>query len=235
MYAQISLQSCLGKLLNKLLAHRLSAIFARHPILNVAHRGFIHGGTTTKCIDELLDAWDWSRQNGLELHTLFYDIQAYDSVQKDVMLRALRRIHLPESFVQLVADSLSGLTSCIRTPYGLTRSFDVLRSLRQGDPLAPLLFVILMDALHDGLELNPFTGTIEGCVITIKEQSIYIPSLGYADDTTVLAFPLAALAIQNKWVHYFMSFNKMRLNPLKCELIGWGPRNRDQLNERCKC
>ncbi len=78
----ISLQSCLGKLLNKLrmLAHRLSNFFARHPILNPSQRGFIHGGSTTKCIDELLDVWEASRQGGHELHTLFYDIkQAYDS------------------------------------------------------------------------------------------------------------------------------------------------------------
>ena len=38
----ISLQSCLGKLFNKVLAHRLSNIFARFPILHPAQRGFIH-------------------------------------------------------------------------------------------------------------------------------------------------------------------------------------------------
>ena len=58
----ISLQSCLGKLFMKLLAHRLGIIFARHPILHPAQRGFVNGGTTTKCIDELLDAWEWSRE-----------------------------------------------------------------------------------------------------------------------------------------------------------------------------
>jgi exonuclease III len=52
----ISLQCCLGKLLNKLLARRLGAIFARHPILNPAQRGFVLGGCISKCIDELLDA-----------------------------------------------------------------------------------------------------------------------------------------------------------------------------------
>ena len=52
----ISLQSCLGKIFNKILAHRLADIIARHPILNPAQRGFVTGGTTIKCIDELLDA-----------------------------------------------------------------------------------------------------------------------------------------------------------------------------------
>jgi len=46
----ISLQSCLGKLFMKILAHRLGRIFARFPILNPAQCDFIHGGSTTKFI-----------------------------------------------------------------------------------------------------------------------------------------------------------------------------------------
>lgn len=221
----ISLQPCLGKILNRILAYRLSIIFAQHPILNRAQRGFINGGTTIKCIDELLDAWDWSRINNKESYTLFYDIkQAYDSVQTDVLVRSLELIHLPSSFVHFIHDSLTGLQSCVRTIYGDTTSFPVRRSIRQGDPLAPLLFVILMDALHDGLETNPFDHKQHGCTLTSPNRghpaSVYLPSLGYADDTATLTNSLHDLSIQHTWVMYFLSFNRMRLNPAKCELVG---------------
>ena len=226
----ITLQSSLGKLLNKILAHRLGKIFSKYPILNSSQRGFIQGGCTAKCIDELLDAWDWSREGQQSLYTLLYDIkQAYDSVQTSVLLRSLRRLHLPESFISLIKDSLQDVQSCIRTMYGETRAFPVNRSLRQGDPLAPLLFVILLDALHDGLEVNPFTGTQEGLLLTPRSRagrinSIYslvrLPSLGYADDTGILTNSLASLSIQHRWVLYFMHFNKLRLNANKCELVG---------------
>ena len=218
----ISLQSCLGKLLNKLLAHRLGNIFARHPVLHPAQRGFVNGGTITKCIDELLDAWDWSRAGMHEQYTLLYDIkQAYDCVQVEVLERALRRLRLPAAFVALVVDSLTGLSSCVRTAYGMSRSFNVRRSVRQGDPLAPLLFVILMDALHDGLECNPFDGLRHGLRMVMRDRvTMDVPSLGYADDTSVLTNTLDDLRVQNDWVHYFMAFNRMRLNHGKCELIG---------------
>lgn len=223
----ISLQSCLGKLLNKLLAHRLGIIFSRNPILHPAQRGFVHGGSITKSIDELLDAWDWSRVGGHEMYTLFYDIkQAYDSVQVDVLVRAMHRLRMPAVFITLIEDSLVGLQSCVRTAYGVSPLFEVQRSLRQGDPLAPLLFVVLMDALHDGLECNPFTGERHGLVLAglggarTHGAVPCIPSLGYADDTAVLSNTLASMRVQNDWVHYFMAFNKMLLNHRKCELVG---------------
>jgi hypothetical protein len=217
----ITLQSCLGKMLSRLLAVRLANIFSHHPILNPSQRGFVNGGSTHKCIDELLDAWKWSRESKQSLYTLFYDIQqAYDSVEADVLLRSLRRLHLPSSFVALVADSLTGLVSHVRTLYGDSRSFQVKRSLRQGDPLAPLLFVILVDPLHDGLHSNPFSGERHGCQLTIERQRIYLPSLGFADDTNTLSNSLSGLAAMHRWVLYFMSFNRMRLNAPKCEVVG---------------
>jgi hypothetical protein len=57
----ISLQSCLGKLFNRILARRLAAIIARYPILNIAQRGFIIGGIIIECVDELFVAWDVRR------------------------------------------------------------------------------------------------------------------------------------------------------------------------------
>ena len=217
----ITLQSCLGKLLSRLLAERLASIFERHPILNTSQRGFINGGSTHKCIDELLDAWRWSREHQQPLYTLFYDIkQAYDSVETDVLLRAMRRLHMPASFVALVGDSLTGLQSRVRTECGDTRAFDVRRSLRQGDPLAPLLFVVLIDALHDGLHTDPFTHEQHGCTVTINGHSVYLSSLGFADDTNTISSSLTGLAAMHRWTLYFMRFNRLRLNAAKCEIVG---------------
>jgi hypothetical protein len=80
-----------------------------------------------------------------------------------------------------------------------------------------------MDALHEGLERNPFDEQEHGLVLKMRDGgSASISSLGYADDTAALAGSLPALRMQNDWVHYFMAFNQMRLNPSKCELVGRG-------------
>ena len=203
----ISLQSCLGKLFNKLLAHRLGSIFARHPILHPAQRGFVHGGSIAKCIDELLDAWDWSRKGRHELYTLFYDIkQAYDSVQRDVLVRALHRLRMPRAFVELIADSLTGLSSCVRTAYGVSRRSTCSAACARATRSLRCCSSCSWIALHDGLERNPFTGQQHGLQLQWRDgASASIPSLGYADDTTALTNTLPNLRVQNDWVHYFMA------------------------------
>jgi hypothetical protein len=144
----ISLQAALTKLLSKLLSTRLANILAANPILHPAQEAFIKNGAISNCVDSWLDIWEVSKSKKSDCFNLFYDIKAaYDSVRHMDLLRSLHRLRLPAAFIELVADSLSGLTSCIRTVYGPTADFYVRRSVRQGDPLAPLLYVLFMDAL----------------------------------------------------------------------------------------
>jgi hypothetical protein len=75
-------------------------------------------------IDAILDAWEHAHENGEDVFNLFYDIQqAYDSVRHDDLVAALRRLRMPAAFVDLVRDSLTGLTSCVRTAYVALLSF----------------------------------------------------------------------------------------------------------------
>lgn len=155
----ISLQNAIVKLLMKGLALRLGRILHAHPILHRAQEAFLKGGAAFKCVDVCLDIWEIAKQHRRPCYNLFYDIeQAYDSVRCSSLLRALARLRMPESFIGLIRDSLTDLRSCVRTAYGLTEKFPVQRSVRQGDPLAPLLYICFMDALHSGFECNPMFG-----------------------------------------------------------------------------
>lgn len=221
----ISLQAALTKLLSKLLATRLANILVAHPILHPAQEAFIKNGAISNCVDTWLDVWEMSKSHSAkgqksDCFNLFYDIKAaYDSVQHMDLLRSLHRLRIPRSFIALVADSLCDLSSCVRTIYGITTEFPVRRSVRQGDPLAPLLYVIFMDALHAGMECNPlsqYLGSRDG----IRIGQDVVASKGFADDTTAMSGTLNGLNRINRWVHAWIAFNHCQLHPTKTKLVG---------------
>ena len=218
----ISLQNSLFKILSKGLASRLATIFAIHPILHPAQEAFLKGGSTAKCIDTLLDVWEDAQTYGNERVTIFYDLAgAYDTVPHDKLLHSLERINLPSDFIQLIKSSLEDCTASVRTQYGLTRKFAVTRSIKQGDPLAPLLFIIFMDPLHCGLERNPvFDHAEDGYEIKNSKSRAVIASSGYADDTTVFSGSIPGAQRMNDFTQRWCRRNKMVLNGMKTELVG---------------
>ncbi len=221
----ISLQSAITKILNKGLARRLTTILARHPILHPAQFGFIKEGGAFKVADILTDVWEINQQRikhgqmGAGCFCIFYDIKgAYDNVPHSSILSSLRWLGLPNSFVRLVEDSLTSLTSSVRTVFGLTDTFPVYKSVRQGDPLSPLLFIFVMDMLHVGLERNPLFDNIQdGFRVS---DGIVVSSLGYVDDSIPVASTYQGACRQNQWVNKFCFVHSMVMNGNKSHFVG---------------
>jgi exonuclease III len=208
----ISLQAAISKLLSKGMAGRLNAIFAHHRILSEAAEGFLLGGSTTKCVDVVLDAVEQAIADNLSFFAIFYDVKsAYDAVEHAVLLQCLRRIRLPEAFVELIADSLRALTSSVRTAYGDSEPFPVSRSVRQGDPASPVLFVILKDSMHALLEQLTLAGSRVGAVI----GSSSIPSKGYADDSAGMSNTLQGIERINDSVASWCADTLTAMSPSK--------------------
>lgn len=218
----ISLQNSLMKIFSKGLAMRLAKIFAKHDILHPAQEAFLKGGSTGKCIDTLLDIWEDSNLTKKECISIFYDLAgAYDTVPHDRLLASLDRIKLPPAFVELISSSLSHCTARVRTAYGPTPDFPIGRSIKQGDPLAPLLFIIFMDPLHCGLDQNPlFDGRRDGYMLRRSNVEVVISSKGYADDTNLISGSLEGAKRMNQFTERWCLFNGMQLNGPKTEAAG---------------
>ncbi|XP_013613644.1 PREDICTED: uncharacterized protein LOC106319794 [Brassica oleracea var. oleracea] len=101
----------------------------------------------------------YHRQNGRKKLTLKIDIaKAFDSVRWDFLTACLEALNLP-------ADYITWLPSCYSTPtYSvgingrLHGYFNGTRGLRQGDPLSPYLFGIVMNTLSQKLNEAAQTG-----------------------------------------------------------------------------
>jgi len=132
-------------------------------VMNKAQRAFLKDGSTSQCITTALNILeDFQRKRKKTQSRLFllaYDqVKAYDSVQAYSIRASLERFNLPEKFISYVLSNLENATSCFKTFYGPTDEFQVVTSVRQGDPLAPLIYICVTDAFMKACSSIQFIG-----------------------------------------------------------------------------
>lgn len=211
----------MAKICSRILAVRLGEIIKNNPrIMTDAQRGFLRNGSVLQCIHAALDVFEDAKEKGQELYAVAYDLEkAYDSVQLYSIIAALERFNLPSGFVNFVRNGLFNAQSCFKTPYGLTKPFQLRASVRQGDPLAPLLFIMVVDALHEGLKCNPLSGQRTGYRFQ-GNLDLVISSLGYADDTMVFAETWSDVWKAHTWVREFCRAHNLSINWKKTRFFG---------------
>ena len=122
----------------------------------------------------------WSHRSG-QLHVLALDWRkAFDSINVEAMLLALRRFGLPEEFVVMIAAIYDKRFFQVRD-CGMTSEKRQQRSgIVQGCPLSPFLFILVMSVLmHDAYDLF-----LERTGVDVDEDQLY--DLLYADDTLLM-------------------------------------------------
>ncbi len=158
----ISVLQEFGKIASKVLANRLGEIILQNPkVVTSAQRAFLKDGSTSQCLNIALNVLEDFREKqrtnpGCQLFMMSYDqVKAYDCVQAYTIKASLERFNLPDLFISYVLSNLEDATSCFKTFYGPTE-IPVRTSVRQGNPLSPLIYVFVTDALHEDSSSIPF-------------------------------------------------------------------------------
>jgi exonuclease III len=223
----------LGKLASRILAKRIDRILVQNPnVLSSAQRGFQMDGYVAQCTDVLVDVIeDWQQANqgpgSSDLFVVSYDqAKAYDSVQEYTIRASLERFNMPVEFIDYVTSGLRDANSQVRTEGGLTDPFELTSSVRQGDPLAPLIYAIITDAMHDGFVDNQQQGVDAGQwgyrfskSDPLDNTAVWVRSCGYADDTIIVASSPASLEAMHNWVREFYGAHAFSLNCAKSEYL----------------
>jgi len=112
--------------------------------------------------------------------------KAYDHVNWDFLLYMLRRCGFGERWCSWIAHCISSVRFSVLvngTPSGF---FSSSRSLRHGDPLSPLLFVIVMEALSKLFSVTVQRGFLSGFSVGSGSNGVInISHLLFADNTLV--------------------------------------------------
>ena len=110
-------------------------------------------------------------------------------------------------------------TSCFKTFYGPTEDIPVETSVRQGDPLSPLIFICLTDALHEGFQKNPLYQTKKTGYAFSNDPTLIISSTGYADDTLIYCESWKEIWMMHEWMRDFCHAHGFQINAKKSKYI----------------
>ena len=164
------------KILTKLLSTRLLYVL---PTIIHESQTAVYGRSIGNTIHLVRDIIDLANKNGEEAALLFLDQEkAFDQVSREFLFKVLEKFGFGTSFIHWIKLLYSNASTKININGFLTNKIPLKSGVRQGCPLSPLLYVLVIEILALQLRANP---NIIG--FTIEGEKIV--SSHYADDAVI--------------------------------------------------
>jgi hypothetical protein len=147
--------------------------------------------------------------------------KAYDKVSWSFLEEVMRAKGFDEVWIQWINSAVKGGRVCIDVNGERGEFFRSYKGLRQGDPLSPLLFNLVADALSTMLFRASEAGIIQGVVPNLIDGGL--THLQYADDTVIfLSFSFENLRNLRIILNCFEALSGMKINFDKSEVFTMG-------------
>jgi len=209
----ISLQNTDEKILSKVLATRLAIISAQ--VLGKEQSGFIPGRETSdvilhsQCVQRLLT----KKKRGGYIAMIDFE-KAYDSVDHAFLLKILRKMDgsLFTDLIEVLYNQPRLRVKCNGT---YTAPIEMKRGVRQGCPVSPLLFNLVINCFIERIKDDKeFIG--------IKIGSVQTKIKNFADDTNIFLGNQNDLEILMKHLKSFEDATGLRINIGKSKILAIG-------------
>ncbi|KAE8904371.1 hypothetical protein PF003_g11658 [Phytophthora fragariae] len=155
--------------------------------------------------------------------------KAYDSLDRNFMITVLRRHGYPEKFLRAIWSLHDGTTVLFLANGSKSRKIAVTSGIRQGCPLAPMLFILALEPLYRRVDND---AGISGVVIQSDAGRLELRVAGYADDTAVYLSSAAEVHRLREITRQFGQASGLQLNEGKTIAIALhkdGPNPETQL------
>jgi hypothetical protein len=112
--------------------------------------------------------------------------KAYDHANWEFLLYLLERSGFGEKWSAWIAFCISTVCYFVLINGAPSRFFSSTRGLRQGDPLSPLLFLLVMEALSKMMSATVDRDLLEGFTVGSRNVAeLVVSHLLFADDTLI--------------------------------------------------
>ncbi|KAL2634058.1 hypothetical protein R1flu_005537 [Riccia fluitans] len=166
----ITLLSSIYKLFAKVIAARLSLILL--VLVPRQQQGFIVGRSVQNNVLEFALLHEALKREKRSASFLLLDFaKAFDSLRHDFVLKGIAALGFSGSFVRIISSLLEGGFARVIFNSRMTAEFPLACGVRQGYPLAPLLYVLITSSLILHLEVMADAGNLQRVSLSVLETN----------------------------------------------------------------
>ncbi|GAU27776.1 hypothetical protein TSUD_215870 [Trifolium subterraneum] len=216
-YRPICLIGSLYKILSKLLANRLKRVLGK--IISHCQSAFLPQRQILDGVVVLNGIIDLAKRRKDECFFFKVDFErAYDTVNWGFLERMMVKMGFTEGWLRWMRACIFEISMSILINGSPTEDFKVGRGLRQGDPLSPFLFLIVVEGLAGMMRRAVEIGRFKGFHVN---DNLQFQMLQFADDTILMGNS----TWENLWsikvlLRGFELVSGMRINFVKSNLYG---------------
>jgi hypothetical protein len=210
----------------RILNTHFATIFVQHKVLKGNQFAGLPGSSTFEPIHIINEIIEDAKEKHNDLWILFQDMsKAYDRVNIFMLKKAMARLRLPSSFIDLICYLFTQHKNRVFTSVGTTSPYDVLIGIDQGEVISLLLWCIYYDPLLCEIEQLQLGYKLEHSY----KQNVYVDNLtsishttstlAFMDDTSWIASSQYNLECILSIADSFNILNNIKVNKEKSELL----------------
>jgi hypothetical protein len=211
---------CQFKIFTKVGTNRITGIAQK--VIKPTQTAFMHGRHILEGVVVLHETTHELHQKKMDGVLFKIDFEkAYDKVKWPFLQQALRMKGFAQHWRNSVMQFIQGGSVGIRVNDDIGHYFQTKKGLRQGDPLSPMLFNIVVDMLAILIARAKEDGQVGGLIPHLIEGGVSI--LQYADDTILFLEQDLEKAVNMKLILcIFEQLSGLKINFHKSEIFCFG-------------